>query len=112
MMEECFAYDDQLRRGGIPRGEALDSARNAVTVLAIPAGSISTVNSPTRSTRWSRPRAAAPRSSVSSAAVRAERFVERRELKPTRVKLASSLTRGVEAAGVGTPARRDAQTGF
>src|SRR6201991_1748903 len=33
MMEECFAYDDVLRRGGhFVGGEALDSARNAVTL--------------------------------------------------------------------------------
>ena len=33
MMEECFAYDDVLRRGGhFIGGEALDSARNAVTL--------------------------------------------------------------------------------
>ena len=33
MMEECFAYDDVLRRGGHwLGGEALDSARNAVTL--------------------------------------------------------------------------------
>ena len=33
MMEECFAYDDELRRGGhFVAGEALDSARNAVTL--------------------------------------------------------------------------------
>jgi hypothetical protein len=33
MMEECFAYDDELRRGGhFLGGEALDSARNAVTM--------------------------------------------------------------------------------
>jgi hypothetical protein len=32
-MEECFAYDDVLRRGGhFLGGEALDSARNAVTL--------------------------------------------------------------------------------
>jgi len=31
MMEECFAYDDELRRGGhFLGGEALDSASNAV----------------------------------------------------------------------------------
>ena len=31
--EECFAYDDELRRGGhFLGGEALDSARNAVTL--------------------------------------------------------------------------------
>jgi hypothetical protein len=33
MMEECFAYDDVLRRGGhFLGGEALDSAQNAVTL--------------------------------------------------------------------------------
>jgi hypothetical protein len=33
MMEECFAYDDELRRGGhFIGGEALDSIRNAVTL--------------------------------------------------------------------------------
>jgi len=33
MMEECFAYDDELRRGGhFIGGEALDTARNAVTL--------------------------------------------------------------------------------
>jgi hypothetical protein len=33
MMEECFAYDDELRRGGhFLGGEALDSARQAVTL--------------------------------------------------------------------------------
>lgn len=33
MMEECFTYDDVLRRGGhFLGGEALDSARNAVTL--------------------------------------------------------------------------------
>jgi hypothetical protein len=33
MVEECFAYDDVLRRGGhFLGGEALDSARNAVTL--------------------------------------------------------------------------------
>jgi hypothetical protein len=33
MMEECFAYDDERRRGGhFLGGEALDSARNAVTL--------------------------------------------------------------------------------
>ena len=33
MMEECFAYVDELRRGGhFLGGEALDSARNAVTL--------------------------------------------------------------------------------
>jgi hypothetical protein len=33
MMEECFAYDDELRRGGhFLGGEALDSVRNAATL--------------------------------------------------------------------------------
>jgi hypothetical protein len=33
MMEECFTYDDELRRGGHFLGaEALDSARQAVTL--------------------------------------------------------------------------------
>lgn len=33
MMEECLAYDDELKRGGhFLGGEALDSARNAVTL--------------------------------------------------------------------------------
>jgi hypothetical protein len=33
MMEECFAYDDELRRGGhFLGGEVLDSARKAVTL--------------------------------------------------------------------------------
>lgn len=33
MMEECFAYDDELRRGGhFLGGEALDSVRKAVTL--------------------------------------------------------------------------------
>ena len=35
MMEECFAYDDELRRGGhFLGGEALGSARDAVTLCA------------------------------------------------------------------------------
>ena len=33
LMEECFAYDDELRRGGhFLGGEALDTARNAVSL--------------------------------------------------------------------------------
>jgi hypothetical protein len=33
MMEECFAYDDELRRGGhFVGGEALDSVRKTVTL--------------------------------------------------------------------------------
>ena len=36
MMEECFAYDDELRRGGhFVGGEALDFSRNAVTLRAV-----------------------------------------------------------------------------
>lgn len=36
MMEECFAYDDELRRGGhFLGGEALRSAREAVTLRTI-----------------------------------------------------------------------------
>jgi hypothetical protein len=36
MMEECFAYDDELRCGGhFLGGEALDSARNAATLRMI-----------------------------------------------------------------------------
>jgi hypothetical protein len=32
-MEQCFAYDDELRRGGhFQGGEALQAARNAATV--------------------------------------------------------------------------------
>src|SRR5262249_58191938 len=45
------------------------------------------------------------------APVGAERTGERRELKPARVKLARQLARGVEAARVRAPVRRDAQTG-
>jgi hypothetical protein len=34
LMEDCFAYDDELRRGGhYLGGEAVDSARNAVTLM-------------------------------------------------------------------------------
>lgn len=34
MMEECIAYDDELRRGGhFVRGEALQRSRDAVTLL-------------------------------------------------------------------------------
>lgn len=33
LMEECFAYDDELRRGGhFAGGEALQDAKNAVTL--------------------------------------------------------------------------------
>ena len=46
MMEECFAYDDELRRGGhFIGGEALDSARNAVT-LRMKSGEIEATDGP------------------------------------------------------------------
>jgi hypothetical protein len=46
MMEECFACDDELRRGGhFLGGEALDSARNAVT-LRMKAGGIEVTDGP------------------------------------------------------------------
>ncbi len=46
MTEECFAYDDQLRRAGhFLGGEALDSARNAVT-LRMKTGKIEVTDGP------------------------------------------------------------------
>src|SRR5207249_7764257 len=51
------------------------------------------------------------RAQAPDAPVRAERAVERRELKPARVQFARQLARGVEAARVRTPVRCDAQTG-
>ena len=46
MMEECFAYDDVLRRGGhFLGGEALDSAHNAVT-LRMKDGEVQVTDSP------------------------------------------------------------------
>jgi hypothetical protein len=46
MMEECFAYDDELRRGGhFLSGEALESAQKAVT-LRIKAGEIEVTDGP------------------------------------------------------------------
>ena len=46
LMEECFAYDDVLRRGGhYLGGEALDSARNAVT-LRLRAGAVQVTDGP------------------------------------------------------------------
>ena len=46
MMEECFAYDDELRRGGhFLGGEALDSARNAVT-LRMKGGEVQVTDGP------------------------------------------------------------------
>lgn len=51
MMEECFAYDDELRRGGhFLGGEALDSALNAVT-LKMKAGQVDVTNGPFAETR-------------------------------------------------------------
>jgi len=51
MMEECFAYDDELRRGGhFLGGEALDSARNAVTLRA-KAGAIEVTDGPFAETK-------------------------------------------------------------
>ncbi|MBI3861734.1 MAG: VOC family protein [Planctomycetia bacterium] len=46
MMEDCFAYDDELRRGGhFVGGEALDSARNAVT-LRMKEGKVAVTDGP------------------------------------------------------------------
>lgn len=46
MMEECFAYDDELRRGGhFIGGEALQSAKSAVT-LRMKNGSINVTDGP------------------------------------------------------------------
>jgi hypothetical protein len=46
LMEECFAYDDELRRGGhFLGGEALDSARNAVT-LRMRSGEVAVTDGP------------------------------------------------------------------
>ena len=46
MMEECFAYDDVLRRGGhFLGGEALDSAHNAVT-LRMKGGEVQVTDGP------------------------------------------------------------------
>lgn len=51
MMEECFAYDDELRRGGhFLGGEALDSARNAVT-LRIKNGEVDATDGPFAETK-------------------------------------------------------------
>jgi hypothetical protein len=45
-LEECFAYDDVLRRGGhFLGGEALDSARNAVT-LRMKEGNVEVTDGP------------------------------------------------------------------
>ena len=46
MIEECFAYDDVLRRGGhFLGGEALDAAQNAVT-LRIQDGEVQVTDGP------------------------------------------------------------------
>ncbi len=51
MMEECFAYDDELRRGGhFLGGEALQSARNAVT-LRMKNGSVDVTDGPYAETK-------------------------------------------------------------
>lgn len=51
MMEECFAYDDELRRGGhFLSGEALQSARNAVT-LRMKNGSVDVTDGPYAETK-------------------------------------------------------------
>lgn len=51
MMEECFRYDDELRRGGhFLGGEALDTARNAVT-LRIRGGQLDVTDGPYAETK-------------------------------------------------------------
>jgi Uncharacterized protein conserved in bacteria len=51
MMEECFAYDDELRRGGyFIGGEALDSAKNAVT-LRMKNGAVDVTDGPYAETK-------------------------------------------------------------
>lgn len=51
MMDECFAYDAELRRGGhFVGGEALDSARNAVT-LRMNNGEVETTDGPYAETK-------------------------------------------------------------
>lgn len=51
MMEECFAYDDELRRRGhFVGGEALDSARKAVT-LKTKDGAVQVVDGPFAETK-------------------------------------------------------------
>jgi hypothetical protein len=51
MMEECFAYDDELRRGGhFLGGKALQSVRNAVT-LRIKNGSVDVTDGPYAETK-------------------------------------------------------------
>lgn len=51
MMGECFAYDDELRRGGhFLGGEALDSALNAVT-LRMKNGNVEVTDGPYAETK-------------------------------------------------------------
>jgi hypothetical protein len=51
MMEACFDYDDELRRGGhFLGGEALDSARNAVT-LRMKRGAVDVTDGPYAETK-------------------------------------------------------------
>ena len=51
MMERCFAYDDELRRGGhFLGGEALQSAHNAVTVR-ISNGAVNVTDGPFAETK-------------------------------------------------------------
>ena len=51
MMDECFAYDDELRRGGhFIGGEALDTVRNAVT-LRMKDGEVAVTDGPYAETK-------------------------------------------------------------
>ncbi len=51
MMEECFVYDDELRRGGhFVGGEALDSVRKAVT-LRMKEGAVEVTDGPYAETK-------------------------------------------------------------
>ncbi len=51
MLDECFAYDDELRRGGhFLGGEALDSARKAVT-LSMNNGEVQVTDGPYAETK-------------------------------------------------------------
>jgi hypothetical protein len=51
MMEECFAYDDELRRGGhFLGGEALDAATSAVT-LSMKNGEVEVTDGPYAETK-------------------------------------------------------------
>ena len=51
MLDECFAYDDEMRRGGhFTGGEALQSARNATT-LRMENGRVSITDGPFAETK-------------------------------------------------------------